>query len=242
MESPLSTDRPGNLVTVVGAGIAGAACAVALRAAGVPVRLVDRGRAVGGRMASPVLHDRRVDLGAGYFTVKDEGFAEVVAGWEQAGLARPWTDTFTALAPGVDPSTKSGPVRWGTPGGLRSLVWSMLAGAGIEVEAGVELEALPDGPVVLAMPDPQAQRVFAAPELRFVDYEPVIAVACGFDERCWPALHDAAFEHDDTFHLHLGGSAPVGLAGDQWCPQGAPRVESAWRSGTDVAGAVVATL
>lgn len=305
------------MVTVVGAGIAGAACAVALTAARVPVRLVERSRAVGGRMASPVLHERRVDTGAGYFTVKDPGFAEVVAGWEQDGIARQWTDTFSALSPHAAPETKSGPVRWATPDGLRSLVRAMLAGAGIEVEHEVVVESLPDGPVVLAMPDPQAQRIFAAPELRFVDYQPVIAVVCGFDERAWPALHDAAFvndhpdisfiaddgsrrgdgapvlvahttperarthlvapddaigpvvaglsdllgtpapawthahrwtfakpadHHDDTFHLHLGGSAPVGLAGDQWCPEGAPRVESAWRSGTDVAGAVVAVL
>lgn len=317
MGSPVEKSSSDAVVTVVGAGIAGAACAVALTRAGVPVRVVDRGRAPGGRMSSPAVHGRRVDLGAGYFTVKDDGFAEVVAGWERAGLARPWTDTFSTLSPLEAPGSKSGPVRWATPGGLRSLVRALLAEAGVEVEQDVEVTALPDGPVVVAMPDPQAQRVFAAPELRFVDYEPVIAVACGYAAHDWPALHDAAFvndhadvsfvaddgsrrgdgaavlvahttperarahldspddavphvvaalrdllgtpdptwthvqrwtfakpadRHETSFHLHTAGGAPVGLAGDQWCPEGSPRVESAWRSGTDVAGAVVAAL
>lgn len=305
------------IVTVVGAGIAGAACAVALANAGVTVRVVDRGRAPGGRMASPEVHGRRVDLGAGYFTVKDDEFAAVVGAWEAAGLARPWTDTFGSLSPGAEPTSKAGPVRWATPGGLRSLVRALLDDSGVDVQYGVEVETLPGGPVVLAMPDPQAQRVFALPELRFVDYEPVIAVACGFAGRQWPSLQDAAFvndhpdvsfvaddgarrgdgapvlvahttadrarmhlvapdgavrpvvealtqllgtgepewthahrwtfakpaaQHDDTFHLHQGGGAPVGLAGDQWCPHGSPRVESAWRSGTDVARALAVTL
>ena len=304
-------------VTIVGAGIAGAACAVALTAAGVPVRVVDRGRAPGGRLASPLVQGRRVDLGAAYFTVKDDEFAEVVARWEAAGAARPWTDTFSVLSPGAEPTTKTGPVRWAAPDGLRSLVRDLLAGAGVVVEQEVAVEALPDGPVVLAMPDPQAQRVFAAPSVRFVDYQPVISVACGFDRNHWPSLHDAAFvndhpdielvaddgarrgdgapvlvahstadrarkhlvapddaigpvvaaltdllgtpepvwaaahrwtfakplaQHDATFLLHTAGVAPVGLAGDQWCPDGAPRVESAWRSGTDLGRALAATL
>ncbi|MHA3703590.1 NAD(P)/FAD-dependent oxidoreductase [Jatrophihabitans sp. YIM 134969] len=313
MDSPV-----GQTVTVVGAGVAGAACAVALIAADVPVRVVERGRAPGGRMASPEVQGRRVDLGAGYFTVKDDGFSAVVDGWEAAGLARPWTDTFSVLTRGAEPSSSSGPVRWATPGGLRSLVRALLDGAGVEVEYEVVIESPPEGPVVLAMPDPQAQRIFAAPELRFVDYDPVIAVACGFDERRWSVLHDAAFvndhpdvsfiaddgarrgdgapvlvahttperarkhlvmpddaarpvvaaltellgtgeplwththrwtfakpadAHEHTFHLHQGSSgAPVGLAGDQWCPEGSPRVESAWRSGTDLGRALVAAL
>jgi len=39
-------------VVVVGAGIAGLACARALTAAGYPVRVLDRGRRPGGRMSS----------------------------------------------------------------------------------------------------------------------------------------------------------------------------------------------
>ncbi|MFL5335181.1 MAG: FAD-dependent oxidoreductase [Geminicoccaceae bacterium] len=44
------------LIAVIGAGMAGAACAAALARAGAAVRLFDKGRSIGGRMAQ-----RRVD-------------------------------------------------------------------------------------------------------------------------------------------------------------------------------------
>ena len=39
-------------IVVIGAGKSGIACARVLRAAGLPVRLIDKGRGVGGRMAT----------------------------------------------------------------------------------------------------------------------------------------------------------------------------------------------
>ena len=39
-------------IVVIGAGMSGIACARALRAAGLPVRLIDKGRGIGGRMAT----------------------------------------------------------------------------------------------------------------------------------------------------------------------------------------------
>lgn len=305
-----STAAP-EVVTIVGAGLAGAACAAGLTAAGIAVRLVERGRAPGGRMASPLLHGRRVDIGAGYFTVRDGGFQSVVDRWQSAGLTRPWTDTFSVLELGQDARRTTGPVRWSTPGGLRSLVRHELGD--IPIETGVDIPAIADGPVVLAMPDPQAARL--APVPHPVEYDPVITLVAGFDERSW-TLPDAAFVHDhpdvefiaddgarrgdgapvlvahstsDLARRHLaepGGAQQqlvaglrellglpepawsqvhrwtfakpagahdstfglvdidgrqIGFAGDQWCPEGSPRVESAWRSGTDLAAALVAS-
>ena len=267
-------------------------------------------------MASPTVHGRRVDLGAGYFTVKDDGFGAVVAGWERAGLARPWTDTFGMLAPGAEPREQE---RTGALGHARR---SAVAGAGL-LERGSRWcrartwTALPDGPVVLAMPDPQARGSSRPPDCEFVDYDPVIAVACGLPARPFlgvsrcsvrqrpprrlvrrrrrarrgdgaPVLvahttpdraraasrrpgrrdrpgrrrPDRAARHAEPdvdprpsldFRQARGAARrrrstctrrrrPVGLAGDQWCPQGAPRVESAWRSGTDVGRAMAAAL
>jgi predicted NAD/FAD-dependent oxidoreductase len=49
--------------------------------------------------------------------------------------------------------------------------------------------------IVLAMPDPQAARL--APDAAdWVGFEPVIAVAAGWSQRCWPIDH-AAFVNDD---------------------------------------------
>lgn len=50
-------------VLVIGAGVSGIACARALRSAGVPVRLIDKGRGIGGRVAT-----RRVDIAGESFT------------------------------------------------------------------------------------------------------------------------------------------------------------------------------
>ena len=68
-------------VAVVGAGISGAVCARVLREHGISAELIERGRAPGGRMASPELHGRRVDLGAAYFTAKEPEFVAAVDGW-----------------------------------------------------------------------------------------------------------------------------------------------------------------
>src|SRR4051794_16128883 len=105
-------------VVVVGAGIAGLSCARVLAEGGVRVRVVERGRVVGGRLASKRYDGRYADIGAAYLVADDPEFAAQVASWESRGLARPWTDTFQVY-PGGRPTT--GPVRWSAPGGLRSL-------------------------------------------------------------------------------------------------------------------------
>lgn len=203
-------------VAVIGAGMSGAACARALRDRGITVEVYERGRAPGGRMASPQLHGRRVDLGAGYFTAKEPDFVGIVDDWIDAGLARPWTDTFDVLTPdGADRT--SGPMRYATPSGLRSLVRDMLPEGTCCAADITALDDLDHDAVVLAMPDPQAQRL--APELvEWVDYDPVIAVAAGFAERQW-TLTGAAFVNDDADVSFLaddgsrrGDGAPVLVA------------------------------
>ena len=184
-------------VAVVGAGIAGAACAAALARSGLEVSLLERGRAPGGRLASPELHGRHTDLGAAYFTVREEQFGTVVDDWAARGLVRPWTDTVSVITPDGH-ERKTGPVRHAAPGGLRSLVRDLLpegVHTGREVAA---LDELDHDAVVLAMPDPQAARLL--PEtpagVAWVEYEPVIAVAAGWRGRCWEEF-DAAFVNDD---------------------------------------------
>ena len=180
-------------VVVVGAGIAGIACARALAAAGLAVRVLERARVVGGRMASHRLHGRPVDLGAAYFTVSDPEFAQVVERWQAAGLARPWTDTLAVFEDGTRAQTP-GPMRWAAQGGLRSLVAAL--GDGLDVTLQHEVRGVGPGPrvdgepvdaVVLAMPDPQAARLLDPVPAPLADrgWNPVIAVAAGWAERTW---------------------------------------------------------
>ena len=55
-----------------------------------------------------------------YFTAKDEGFETVVADWRARGLVHDWTDTFDVFDAGGR-TTTSGPMRYATRDGLRSL-------------------------------------------------------------------------------------------------------------------------
>jgi renalase len=235
--SPSAT--PGAPVVVVGAGISGVACARELSAAGVPVRLVDRGRRIGGRMGSKRLADRPTDLGASYFTVSDPAFEAVVADWESRGLARPWTDAFTVLSPDEETRTTSGPVRWGAPGALRSLVEDLARDltvdqAAVEVvdrgaDGGLVVDGLAAAAVVLAMPDEQAVRLLG-PTLRAEvsgldrPSEPIIALAAWWDERTWDRVspegrfHGAFVNGDDALGWiaddgrRRGDDAPVLVA------------------------------
>lgn len=207
---------------VVGAGISGIACATAMAEAGVIPLVVDRGRAVGGRMASRALREtgtafdgRVVDIGASYFTVSTPEFRTVVDDWIARGLARPWTDSFhVAGSDGVE-AVRTGPMRYAADGGLRSLiadsasklpgVWSSIDVTSITAD---ETSFIVDGErraaVALCMPNAQAHRIIDAslmsPSLEAaltgITYEPVIAVTAVFDRQCWEDF-DGMFVNDD---------------------------------------------
>lgn len=195
-------------VTVVGAGISGMACARALTRAGVPVRVLDRGRRPGGRIATRTVGGRTVDTGASYVTAPDDSrFAAVMADWVDRGLARAWTDTFAvADADGIR-SRSTGPMRYAAPAGLRSLVADLGTGLDVTAERTVasvspgRLDGEPAGEIVLAMPDPQATRLLDADNplrerLDAVAWEPVIAVVLTWADRRWPADLHGAFVND----------------------------------------------
>ena len=81
---------------IIGAGIAGLACADALRSAGVRVTLFDKARGIGGRMSTRRAVTPRgeiaFDHGATHFTVRSAAFRERVAQWQADGCALPWPD------------------------------------------------------------------------------------------------------------------------------------------------------
>jgi renalase len=186
-------------VLVVGAGISGIAAARRCRDAGLSVRVVDRGRRIGGRLAARTLEGHPVDLGAPYCTVSDDRFRAVTGDWLARGLLREWTDTFRVAGPDGLGEARSGPMRFGAPGGMRSLVEDLATG--LEVEQGVvgSVDDEDARVVVLAMPGPQAVRLLPAhPELlpeAAQSYGAAIAVVARFAERTWPEF-DAAFVSD----------------------------------------------
>lgn len=192
-------------VTVVGGGISGLACARAVQDAGRSVRVLDRGRRVGGRLSSRTIDGRAVDLGASYFVVGEAAdFGHVVADWEERELARPWTDTFQVIDAEGGQTPKPGPMRWAAPLGLRSLARDLAEGLDVESERLVErvepyrVDAEEAGEVVLAMPSPQAARLTGDAPGGPQEWEPVIAVVLRWDERQWDADLHGAFADGDA--------------------------------------------
>ena len=228
-------------VGVVGGGIAGIACASALHASGVDVVVFDRGRLLGGRMASRRIREsglpydgRVVDLGASYFTASDSAFVEVVEDWVARDLAHQWTDKFAVLDPGTDPVIKIGPMRFGAAGGLRSLVEDLASDlpnvlfpqevSSVErTSTGVLIDDVEVDVAVLAMPDAQLRDILAADDpslsaVRASAWDPVLALVAAYPYRTWGDL-DGAFVNQSAVLSFIaddgrrrGDDAPVLVA------------------------------
>lgn len=104
----MSTPTPTAHVAVIGAGIAGAACAASLRRGGLKVSVFDKSRGPGGRMATrravwtdaegrdhPALFDHGVPL----FGAGRARFRAMLARAQQAGAALPWHPLVRATWP-----------------------------------------------------------------------------------------------------------------------------------------------
>jgi hypothetical protein len=77
-------------VLIIGAGISGLLCATELKKAGKSVRLLDKGRGPGGRMATRRMGGGRLDHGAQFFTVRDPRLQAYVDDWLAAGEIKQW--------------------------------------------------------------------------------------------------------------------------------------------------------
>lgn len=152
-------------VLIIGAGISGLLCATELKKRGLTVTVLDKGRGVGGRMATRRMAGARLDHGAQYFTVRSQRFQLEVDAWLRQGTIREWfrklpedsspgghpryighhglSDLPKALASNLDVMTQSKVVRLRREGNL----WFA------EIESGTTAQA-PE--LVLTAPLPQS--------------------------------------------------------------------------------------
>lgn len=79
-------------VAVIGSGMAGLACARALADAGHAPVVFDKGRGIGGRLATRRVDGLQFDHGAQYVTAKGAGFAAVLDRMMAEGAAARWED------------------------------------------------------------------------------------------------------------------------------------------------------
>ena len=235
-------------VAVIGGGISGIACAGALASAGVPVRVFDRGHRIGGRLAAQTLrgtgtaHDGRVvDVGAAYFTAREDHFVDVVDGLIERGIVRPWTDTFHVADPRGIVGPKLGPMRYATPRGLRSVVEdlaSLLPGDLVDIRHPVDVPPIRReadriivagddyAAVAICVPDPQAKPLLVDDSVTdarvLLDggplWEPVMSLTAVYDDMCWEEF-DGMFVNDEAVLTFIaddgrrrGDQAPVLVA------------------------------
>ncbi len=80
-------------IAIVGAGLAGVACARTLQQAGHSVSVFEKSRGAGGRMSTRETPFGGFDHGAQYFTVRDARFAAALNHRDAtpSGLCRPWS-------------------------------------------------------------------------------------------------------------------------------------------------------
>lgn len=88
-------------VGIVGAGIAGLACAARLAQNGMQSELFDKGKRPGGRLSTFELDGMAWDFGAQLIEPGHGAFAAQAADWEQAGLLASWSDGPTGALVGV---------------------------------------------------------------------------------------------------------------------------------------------
>ena len=235
-ETPPDSHAPLD-VAVIGAGLSGLACARSLSDAGNRVRVFDKARGPGGRMATRRNGELRFDHGAQYFTVRDPRFRRWVERWHADGLVARWPGTIAVVRKGEISFKDDSIERWvGVPG--MSAICGRLA-SGLEVAYGSRIVHLEhrdnrwrlrtaDGTdagrfdaVVVSAPAPQTAALLAAPAAHLAERAAEVDMA-----PCWAAM----VSFPDTLGLDFDGAfvedSPLGWISRNNTKPGRPADES----------------
>ncbi len=178
-------------IAIIGAGIAGLACAGRLTSAGHNVTLFDKSIRIGGRLATRSVENFAFDHGAQFITARDPAFINLLENAQACGAAALWQED-----------------RWvGTPG-MRSLAEFMAKGLDIrlgrtvtglarhedrwqvhtnETQSDFQSDIRFDA-VLLAVPAPQARAILGSfgqvwPQIAGVRYAPCWALMLAFSDQ-----------------------------------------------------------
>lgn len=173
-------------VLVVGAGVAGLTAARSIVDAGRTVRLLDKGIAPGGRLATRRIDGATLDHGAQFFTVRSDRFEALTWTWRDRGAPiEQWSRGFAQASDvrdgrdGVTSTVGDGHPRYRVRGGMNAL--AKVLARDLDVQTGVQATALwvrggrwhvavgrPEGPtvhraaaLVCTPPLPQTLALFA---------------------------------------------------------------------------------
>ncbi|WP_216829536.1 NAD(P)/FAD-dependent oxidoreductase [Alkalihalobacterium elongatum] len=129
-------------VIIVGAGLAGIIAAKKFSEENVNYLVLDKGRSVGGRMATRRVNGGRSDHGAQFFTARSEQMKELVNGWVSDRLVHTWTNGFHQMNNITDLDSlllhNDGYPRYAGKNGMNALIKELARDLNIKIEHKVE--------------------------------------------------------------------------------------------------------
>jgi predicted NAD/FAD-dependent oxidoreductase len=240
----MNSSKTINQVAIIGAGIAGLACARELQSHGISVDVFEKSRGPSGRMSTRRTQDWSADHGAQYFTARDPRFIQEVQSWVQAGTAATWEPKLKIYEAKIWRESHSQDIRSvGTPH-MNSPGKYLAEGLSIQYERTISQLERRDGKwhlqcseanaittlydfVVLAIPAPQASALLEGLDSRAAD----IADSAQM-KACWTMMahlpnqttadFDAAFVNQEIISwICQNGSKPM-RQGTMWTIHGSP--------------------
>jgi len=192
-------------IAVIGAGLAGLACATQLANQGHDVRLFDKARGPGGRMSTrrfATPHgDAVADHGAQYFTARDPDFQAEVDQWAARGIVTQWPDIAEDAWIGK-PSMNAIIRHLAAPFDVQ---WNCRAEALMRTDKGWVISGLSGDDsfdaVILAIPSEQALTFLAQH-----DFDMARKAMCARFQPCWTVLlaFDQPLATDETVIRDVG--------------------------------------
>ena len=127
---------------ILGAGISGLVAAKVLCERGIRVTILDKGRGVGGRLATRRLEvdgeTATFDHGAQFFTARSPEFRETVARWQNQNLVREWfRGQTTVRADGTISSESDGHPRFCAVNGMTAIAKDLAHGLDVRLSQRV---------------------------------------------------------------------------------------------------------
>lgn len=222
--------------------MAGMNCARLLFQSGFSVTIFDKGRFPSGRLASRTRDDNCFDYGAQYFTARSKSFTEFIEPLIKSELVQLWQGKIGAL--GVDGSAREvdSTPRYVAVPSMRNLSQAFLSADCVQFQklhhrvhsvqfdgASWRLEGVVDGGaetrffddagydyLVLNLPPPQGQFLFACEELARFEMEPCFALMLSFETRLKTDLDGIFFDDEILSWAARDSSKPGRPEGERW--------------------------